>query len=84
MTARRRKSRGFSLVEVLVGVMILGLVVSPLLHTMVTAMNTAAKGRRAQNLNMIAQNLVETVDANTIAALTGTSTADAITLFDII
>ena len=74
MTARRRKSRGFSLVEVLVGVMILGLVVSPLLHTMVTAMNTAAKGRRAQNLNMIAQNLVETVDANTIAALTGTST----------
>jgi len=82
MTARRRKSRGFSLVEVLVGVMILGLVVSPLLHTMVTAMNTAAKGRRAQNLNMIAQNLVETVDANTIAALTGVIPADAITLFD--
>jgi|GEM_PF-4702961 len=69
MVGKRHKSRGFSLVEVLVGVMILGLVVSPLLHTMVTAMGTARKGRVAQNLNVLSRNLTETVNTQALSAL---------------
>ena len=45
------------------GVLILGLVVAPLLHTMVTAMRTAAMGRTAHDLNLAAQSILETVAA---------------------
>ncbi|MEA5039938.1 MAG: prepilin-type N-terminal cleavage/methylation domain-containing protein [Clostridiaceae bacterium] len=65
----KRKNGGFSLVELLVGVLILGLVVSPLLHTMVTAMRTAQKGRTAQDMTQLAQNLIETVDVRGLDSL---------------
>ena len=58
------KNKGFSLVEVLIGVMILGIIVSPLLHSFVTAAGTSAKGRKMHNATLAASNLLETVDSH--------------------
>jgi len=56
-------NRGFSLIELLVAVMILGIVASPLLHAMVTSARTAARSRELQNETMAAQNVVEYIGA---------------------
>ncbi|HWP79927.1 MAG TPA: type II secretion system protein [Candidatus Acidoferrum sp.] len=59
----KRDNRGFSLVEVMAGIMILGIIMSPLLHSFVTAARTAAKSRRMHNATLAARSLIETVDA---------------------
>ncbi len=60
---RQLGNKGFSLLELLVAVMILGIVAAPLLHAMVTSARTAAKSRTLQNETLTAQNIVETFDA---------------------
>jgi len=64
--ANGRKSidnRGFSLLELLVGVMILAIIVAPLLHVIVTSARTAAKSREMHNATLAAQNVVETMNS---------------------
>ena len=70
-TERRKKrgNEGFSLVELLVAVIILGIIVGPLLHTFVTGAVTASKSRKIGDATLAAQNISETVEANTLAAL---------------
>lgn len=61
--------RGFSLVELLVAVVILGIVVVPLLHTFVTSATTAARARKLGDATLAAQNLAERVEAADLSAL---------------
>ena len=65
----RLNHRGFSLVELLVAVVILGIVVAPLLHTFVTSANTAARARKLGDATLAAQNLAERVEAADLSAL---------------
>ena len=60
---------GFSLVELLVAVVILGIIAGPLLHTFVTGTYTAAKSRRIGDATLAAQNIAETIEANDIATI---------------
>ena len=60
---RQLGNKGFSLLELLVAVMILGIVAAPLLHAMVTSARTAAKSRALHSETLTAQNIVETFDA---------------------
>lgn len=69
---RRRKAArlddsGFSLVELLVAVVILGVIVGPLLHTFVTGAVTSAKSRRLGDANLAAQNISESIESATLA-----------------
>lgn len=55
---------GFSLVELLVAVIILGIIVSPLLHTFVTGAVTASKSRKMGDATLAAQNISEAIEAS--------------------
>lgn|GEM_PF-1450544 len=61
---------GFSLVELLVAVVILGLIVAPLLHTFVTASDTAARSRKMGDATLASQNIAETIEANDLTDFT--------------
>ena len=65
----RSDHRGFSLVELLVAIVILGIVVAPLLHTFVTSASTAARARRLGDATLAAQNLSERVEAASLKGL---------------
>ena len=58
-----RDNGGFSLAEVIVAVVILGIITVPLLHTLVTGANTARKSADMFDANNAAQSLVEQVKA---------------------
>lgn len=60
---------GFSLVELLVAVVILGLIVAPLLQTFVTASGTAARSRKMGDATLASQNIAETIEAEDLTAL---------------
>lgn len=66
---KKSNNRGFSLVELLVAIVILGLVVVPLLHAFITAAVTSAKSRQAGAATTAAQNAVEVIQANTVDAI---------------
>lgn len=73
---RRRlqpNNRGFSLVELLVAVFILGIVVVPLLHTFVTSAATTAKSRRLGDATLAAQSLAEAVEAVPVGSFSSLS-----------
>ena len=60
---------GFSLVELLVAVVILGIIVAPMLHAFVSGANTAARSRRAGDATLASQNIAETIEANSLSDL---------------
>jgi len=62
---------GFSLVELLVAVVILGLIVAPLLQTFVTASGTAARSRKMGDATLASQNIAETIEANDLSSFVG-------------
>ncbi|MGI5970421.1 MAG: type II secretion system protein [Oscillospiraceae bacterium] len=59
--------KGFTFVELLVAIMILGVVAGPLLHSMVTSMRTAAKSRELQSQTLTAQNIAEAFNSSEIS-----------------
>lgn len=63
---KKLNNRGFSLVELLVALVILGLITVPLLHTFLTAAGTTVKSRRMGDATTAAQNVVETLQANSV------------------
>ena len=75
----KRNNKGFSLVELLVAVAILGIIVAPLLHTFVTSSFTAAKSKELGNQNSTAQNVAEAVQ-NTL--LSDLSSLGAVSAYD--
>lgn len=66
---RISKNGGFSLVELLVAVVILGIIVAPMLHAFVSGANTAARSRRAGDATLASQNIAETIEANSLSDL---------------
>ncbi len=65
----RHDNRGLTLVELLVAVVILGIIVSPLLHSFVTSARTAQKSRQYGDATTAAQNILETIEAADLDAL---------------
>lgn len=59
-------NEGFSLVELLIAITILAIIVAPLLHSFVSAMNTNAKARRTMNSTQIAEDIMEEFEAHSI------------------
>lgn len=64
-----RKNGGFTLVEVLIAIMILGIICVPFMHSFVTASRTNSKARQLQNATAVATGLMEEVKANSIEDL---------------
>lgn len=62
MTARK-DNRGFTLLELLLGVVILGIITVPLLHIFVTGATTSTKSRLYGEATVAAQNLTEQIQA---------------------
>lgn len=60
---RKKENKGFSLLEVLVAIAVLGLLAGPLMHSFVTAANTNVKSKDRQRITAVAQNLMEQVVA---------------------
>lgn len=69
MGTKKKKNGGFTLVELLVAVMILGVITAPLLHTFVTSAKTFVKSRNIGEATRAAENLAETVEATTVLQL---------------
>lgn len=68
----KRTNGGFSLIELIVGVAIMGVIVAPLLHAFVTSAQISAKSKRMHDATMAAQNLVEVTSGSSVdLALTG-------------
>lgn len=75
---KKLNNRGFSLLELLIAVLILSIITIPLLHTYVTSSRTAARSRQAGDATTAAQNIVETIQANSVSSvLSSDSTAVA-------
>lgn len=68
MTTRSitQNQKGFSLIEVLLGVAILGIIIFPLLNAMVVPAKTVAKTSNIHDATLAAQNIVETVNSLTM------------------
>lgn len=66
---RNRKDGGFTLVEILVAITVLGIIIVPFMHSFVTASHTNTKAKRLQNATSLASNLMEEVKANSIEEL---------------
>lgn len=65
----RKQNKGFTLVEVLIAITILGIIVTPLLHAFVTSVNTNAKARRVMDATTLAQNIIEDLKAGSLEDL---------------
>lgn len=65
----RKQNKGFTLVEVLIAITILGIIVTPLLHAFVTSANTNAKARRIMDATTLAQNIMEDLKAGSLEDL---------------
>ena len=51
---KERKNSGFTLVELLIAITILGIIVGPFMHSFVTASRTNAKAQQIQNATLLA------------------------------
>lgn len=69
MRKNKRGSHGFTMIELIVGVLILAVITGPLLHSFVTSAHVSLESRKMRNATLTAQNLVEQVKANGIPAL---------------
>lgn len=65
----RKQNKGFTLVEVLIAMTILGIIVVPLLHAFVTSANTNAKSKRIMDATGLAQNIMEELKAGSLEDL---------------
>lgn len=66
---KERNNKGFTLVELLIAITILGIIVGPFMHSFVTASRTNAKAQQIQNATLLATNIMEEVKANSIGDL---------------
>lgn len=61
--------RGFSLIELIIGVLILSIIVAPLMHSMVTSARLSQKSRRLRDATLATENVVESVLARGLDSL---------------
>jgi len=66
MHSSRRDNRGLTLIELLVAILMLGLLVSPLLHAFVISASTATKARGVNETTNAATNLVEQIKGSNL------------------
>ncbi len=66
---KRLNNKGFSLIEVLVGVTILAVIAVPLAHSFITSAHTSVKAQNIQSETVAAQNILESYEATDIAGL---------------
>jgi prepilin-type N-terminal cleavage/methylation domain-containing protein len=66
---KRLGNKGFSLVEVLIGVTILAIIAVPLAHAFITSAKTSVKAQNIRSETIAAQNILETYEATDIAAI---------------
>lgn len=64
----KNDNRGLTLMELLVGVAILAVIITPLLHVYVTGANTARKNKLYNDATLAAQNKIEEIEATDMAA----------------
>lgn len=57
-------NRGLTLIELLIAVTILAIVSAPLLHSFLSSANTEVKARKMGDATMVAQNIMEAIEAN--------------------
>ena len=62
-------NKGFSLVELLIATIILGIVVAPLLHSFVTAASVTTRSRQMGDATLVSENIAETVVATSLEQL---------------
>ena len=62
-------NRGLTLIELMIAVVILGFVSTPLLHSFLTSANTEVKARKMGEANLVAQNIMECIEANELEAV---------------
>ncbi len=62
-------NRGLTLVELIVGVTLLAIIITPLLHAFVTGASTERKGRQYGEATVAAENIAETIEAASISQL---------------
>ena len=62
-------NKGFSLVELLIATIILGIVVAPLLHSFVTAASVTARSRQMGDATLVSENIAETVETTSLEKL---------------
>jgi len=65
----RGGNKGFSLVELLVGVTILAVIITPLLSSLIASSKTAQKAREVRNATLAASNVIETFEAKPLKQL---------------
>jgi len=65
----KNDNRGLTLMELLVGVAILAVIITPLLHVYVTGANTARKNKLYSDATLAAQNIVEYIEATDMKML---------------
>lgn len=71
MTKKRLGNKGFSLLELLIGITMLAIIVVPVMHAFVTSASTSNKAREVRNQTLAAQNILESYEATDISAVIG-------------
>jgi prepilin-type N-terminal cleavage/methylation domain-containing protein len=71
VTAKRLGNKGFSLLELLIGITMLAIIVVPILHAFLTSSKTSGKAKEVRNETIAAQNIIEAYEAADIAAILG-------------
>ena len=72
-----RNDRGFSLVELLIAITMLGIIAAPLLHAFVTSAMTARRSYDMGELTLAAQTAAETVEADSMKAISAKALVSA-------
>ncbi|NCC66651.1 MAG: prepilin-type N-terminal cleavage/methylation domain-containing protein [Clostridia bacterium] len=67
----RNDNRGLTLVELIVGVVILAIIVTPLLHALVTGASSAKKSKQYNDATLAAQNIIEHIEATDMEEFLG-------------
>lgn len=69
----RNDNRGLTLVELIAGVVILAIIVTPLLHALVTGANTTQKSKQYNDATLAAQNIIENIEASDMKTFLGSA-----------
>lgn len=72
----QKQNKGFTLIEVLIAITILGIIVIPLLHAFVTSANVNAKSKRIMDATTLAQNIMEEFKASSLEGMLEQFTVD--------
>jgi prepilin-type N-terminal cleavage/methylation domain-containing protein len=69
VTAKRLGNKGFSLLELLIGITMLAIIVVPILHAFLTSSKTSGKAKEVRNETIAAQNIIEAYAAADIVTI---------------